>query len=373
MKKIVLMAIVFLVLIASAIAIPSPHAISGFIYDEETGQEVPEGTSFSVENLNNGFYIEGKTGRYIHSGKYAVSLDGEDGDQIIIRAWNDYHSTERIITLEGVMENVNLLLNMSLPPLPPEITSQPLKKAIVNLRYSYQVKAQDPNNDILYYYLLEKPDFLSINEETGLITGIPRIEDVGEHLVKIEVNDGYFSDFQEHILNVVAKNNEEEEIKQEDGIDLLLDNKNKIEKDVKISLADNIKIKKLKLPFEISGVFINKKGEVINDKVEFTIENIDTKQRKEISTENTPIKGQYAVLLTGNVGDRIKVGINNQEIEYKLDKEVIKLNFIKDGEKFLPYTNNFEKFLRLIQANLVLVVLMSVPLFVFLFIRKRVK
>lgn len=91
--------------------IPTPHGIDGVIYTEDNVTEVKTGTFVSVRNADSGFYTEGLTGIEGSSGKYSFSIEGDNGDIIIIKAWNDFHITNRTIILQGSMHNVNLLLN----------------------------------------------------------------------------------------------------------------------------------------------------------------------------------------------------------------------------------------------------------------------
>src|SRR3990167_7354122 len=72
-------------LIASAI--PVPHGIEGRILELDGITEVKSGTFFSVSDITNGQSIEGQTGRG-SPGRYSVALKGDDGDEIVIRAWN---------------------------------------------------------------------------------------------------------------------------------------------------------------------------------------------------------------------------------------------------------------------------------------------
>ena len=86
----------------------------------------------------------------------------------------------------------------------PIIISSPVTTAIEDEEYNYQVEAQDPNpGDILSYSLTQAPSFLTINENTGIITGSPTNDDVGDHNVTVTVTDlSDSTDIQPYILTV---------------------------------------------------------------------------------------------------------------------------------------------------------------------------
>lgn len=139
--KVLLLVLFLVVFIKSISALSVPHGISGFIYTQDeitpfTAStylgliQVKEGTHFSVQDLTNNQYIQGTTGRGSNTGKYAVSIDGEDGDIIFIRTWNSQHQSNLTLTLNGVMSNVNLFLNTTIrsnitKPLPPKLFKFP--------------------------------------------------------------------------------------------------------------------------------------------------------------------------------------------------------------------------------------------------------
>jgi len=91
---------------------------------------------------------------------------------------------------------------------PPQITSQPVNNAICDSLYRYQVQAVDPDpGDILTYSLTAAPQFLQINSQNGLISGIPVRSDTGQHSVTVRVQDLAGSeDIQSFTLTVVDPN-----------------------------------------------------------------------------------------------------------------------------------------------------------------------
>jgi len=88
----------------------------------------------------------------------------------------------------------------------PVINSSPVLYATENQTYSYQVIATDPDlNDTITYSLVTAPTFLSIDTNTGLITGTPLQADIGSYTVTVRVtdNNGAYTD-QSYTLAVRA-------------------------------------------------------------------------------------------------------------------------------------------------------------------------
>jgi len=86
---------------------------------------------------------------------------------------------------------------------PPVITSAPITEVNENEFYEYQVVAVDVDNDTLTYSLLVASEWLSINSQTGLITGIaPEIDEDTYFNISIVVSDRIDNDTQSYILKV---------------------------------------------------------------------------------------------------------------------------------------------------------------------------
>ena len=134
--------ILLLLCLSLAQGIPTPLGIDGTIYELDGITQIPSGISFSVENINAGTMVSGKTG-YGSSGGYAASLGGSNGDVIIVRAWNKSNSANTTVMLSGVMHNVNFGLNVTYPPLPPNITTDSLVGAVEDEPYAMQIEAFD--------------------------------------------------------------------------------------------------------------------------------------------------------------------------------------------------------------------------------------
>ena len=87
----------------------------------------------------------------------------------------------------------------------PVILSEPVITAIEGNLYSYQVKANDPNGDTIYYSLGLFPEGMSIISENGLIDWLPTNNQVGIHRVVVEISDGRKStpqDFEIEVSNM---------------------------------------------------------------------------------------------------------------------------------------------------------------------------
>jgi len=67
--------------------------------------------------------------------------------------------------------------------------SSPQTEAIVNLQYTYQLNAIDPDGDALSYSLIWAPTGMSIDPVNGLLTWEPTSSDLQEQLVIVEVQD----------------------------------------------------------------------------------------------------------------------------------------------------------------------------------------
>ncbi len=92
---------------------------------------------------------------------------------------------------------------------PPEITSTPITSATEDQEYTYQVEAQDPDAaEVLTYSLLQAPSFLSIDPQTGLISGTATTdEQAGDYTVTVQVADlNNATDTQTYTLTVTAVN-----------------------------------------------------------------------------------------------------------------------------------------------------------------------
>ncbi|MDP3992074.1 MAG: putative Ig domain-containing protein [Nanoarchaeota archaeon] len=93
----------------------------------------------------------------------------------------------------------------------PIITSSPVTQINEGANYVYDVNATDADGDTLTYSLTQAPSWLSINSQTGLITGTaPSVTSDTQFTVKIVVSDGhtiYGQTFVLTVKNIVTANN----------------------------------------------------------------------------------------------------------------------------------------------------------------------
>ncbi len=107
----VLIAVVIVITTFAVHAQPQPHGIKGIVYMSDAETEASWATNFSVNDTTSGDYIEGTTGAGPHSGWYSVSLNGADGDTVVLKAWNATHYGERTVILTGGdMTNITVFL-----------------------------------------------------------------------------------------------------------------------------------------------------------------------------------------------------------------------------------------------------------------------
>jgi hypothetical protein len=85
----------------------------------------------------------------------------------------------------------------------PTITSTPITAATVNLLYTYDVDATDPDGDTRTYSLTTKPAGMTIDSSTGLITWTPTSAQIGDNVVEINASDGKLSDSQAFVITVL--------------------------------------------------------------------------------------------------------------------------------------------------------------------------
>lgn len=102
-----------LVMIPSSLAIPVPHGIDGYVFDLDSGYQVPSGTSVTITNLETSRILTLSTGQGPHTGRYSIVLEGIDGDRISIVTNRDGEWANRTVILNGSMHQVNLYLNLT--------------------------------------------------------------------------------------------------------------------------------------------------------------------------------------------------------------------------------------------------------------------
>ena len=80
-------------------------------------------------------------------------------------------------------------ITVYLPNVPPVVTSTPPAEAVVDLVFSYEVRAQDPDSDVITFQLAEGPLGMAVDETSGVLTWTPSDSQLGAHPVTVLVQD----------------------------------------------------------------------------------------------------------------------------------------------------------------------------------------
>ncbi len=84
----------------------------------------------------------------------------------------------------------------------PVLGSTPPTTAKVEYLYTYDVNANDLEDDVLTYSLLTFPDGMTIDSSTGIITWTPTEEQIGVNEVTVKLNDKWRWDTQTFLVTV---------------------------------------------------------------------------------------------------------------------------------------------------------------------------
>jgi len=84
----------------------------------------------------------------------------------------------------------------------PSLDSTPPTTVKVEYLYTYDVNANDLEDDVLTYSLLTFPEGMIIDSSTGVITWTPTEEQLGENEVTVKVNDKWRWDTQAFLVTV---------------------------------------------------------------------------------------------------------------------------------------------------------------------------
>jgi len=176
--------------------------------DSNTATETGINKTPSIKNI----MVETVSNNIKDGFRAVISAEDPDGDNInyiyqwkhndsdIVGAteetleWSDNFSKGDKITIEvipyddyaqGIWRSEG---SFNIPNSPPSITSKP-SGAISNGQFTYNVEAQDPDEDKLNYSLKDAPEGMQISD-TGEITWKYTNDDIGDHNIVIIVNDG---------------------------------------------------------------------------------------------------------------------------------------------------------------------------------------
>lgn len=121
----------------------------------------------------NGTVLPEETKETLSSGRF------KKGDSIKVTVTPDDRET-----LGKPMRSAPLTIQNS----PPVIVSSP-PTSIRGSRYTYPVRAVDPDQDALHFTLKKAPSGMKIDPKSGLITWDISVEDKGSHVIEIEASD----------------------------------------------------------------------------------------------------------------------------------------------------------------------------------------
>ncbi len=173
---------------------PPVVAVEDAIYKYEVTVTDPENHPFQVQ------LALGPEGMKFEQGTLTwIPNNSQVGDNgVILKAVDSLGAISKQVFTIGV-ENVNDA---------PVIISSPPTSATQGLHYVYQVQAVDQDlSDVIYYQLESGPAGMTISNE-GKVLWVPQISQVGDHSVKIIVNDiAQATDTQSYTVTVKSSNN----------------------------------------------------------------------------------------------------------------------------------------------------------------------
>ncbi|NOZ80361.1 MAG: hypothetical protein GXP63_01700 [DPANN group archaeon] len=191
MTGIVLMLVVLSTFIAAQP--PTPHGIAGTIYLIDGTTQVPLGSPFRVNDSTSGDLVHDVTSVPVPglSGRYSVSIDGLDGDFVIVQSWNDSHYGETNLTLIGDMTGIDVILNRTREPEANVTIVYPANGASFNTNETWQLNVS--------YGVLGGQDGIGCNAtltiaDTGvfdLATGESAVKELGGVALGETVNISY--------------------------------------------------------------------------------------------------------------------------------------------------------------------------------------
>ncbi|MFN0305303.1 MAG: N,N-dimethylformamidase beta subunit family domain-containing protein [Burkholderiales bacterium] len=109
----------------------------------------------------------------------------------------------------GLFTGQTFAITVGIPNQPPAVTSVPISTATatVGALYSYNVVANDPNDDVLIYALTAAPSGMLIDLATGVITWTPTAAQIGSQSAIVQVTDpGGLRATQSFAITVVVAN-----------------------------------------------------------------------------------------------------------------------------------------------------------------------
>jgi len=126
-----------------AAQVPTPHGVAGWIFESDGSTQVALGTPFRVNDTNTSFFVQDETSVPVpgYTGRYSVSVDGNDGDTVVVHSWKSTTYGETRVMLQGDMDNVNVTINMTRPPEANVTITYPNDNDVINVSKTWQLNA----------------------------------------------------------------------------------------------------------------------------------------------------------------------------------------------------------------------------------------
>ena len=128
---------------------------------------------FSTPSL--GSVVDNEDGTYV----YTPAENANGSDSFVITASDGFVETTQTVSVTVVAVNDS-----------PSITSSAATSVDVGETYTYEFTASDVDSDVLTLSSSTLPDWMSFDDQTGILTGAPETGDAGEHTVVLSVSDG---------------------------------------------------------------------------------------------------------------------------------------------------------------------------------------
>jgi hypothetical protein len=172
---------------------------------------------------------------------YTLTASDADGDDLTLAApilpqWLSFNSTTGILSgtpttanigvhnvslsvddgTEQAIQAFSLMVSLA-PNTAPSITSQAERFVSAGVTYSYRVQVFDAEGDTLTLSLTSAPDWLTLDNASGILSGTPTNANVGGHDVNVMVRDGSNSVTQNFRITVRAIDTNEQTVSSSGG------------------------------------------------------------------------------------------------------------------------------------------------------------
>ncbi len=177
---------------------------------------VVQSFSIAVENVNDPPYFTSTPIEEARPGSaytYTVRAEDIDGDALsytalVLPGWLTFNASTHVLSATPGDEDVGdqfvtirvsdgslhadqtFIITVSYGNHAPIFTSDPATSIVVGESYVYTVRAQDIDGDELSYSAPVLPGWLTFYPATNVVSGIPRLADLGRHNVTVRVSDG---------------------------------------------------------------------------------------------------------------------------------------------------------------------------------------